>query len=146
MLQCLIAKSVRDVCAQGEAGIVIPDPGYLSGAHALLKKHNALLICDEVQTGLARTGRMLASEYEGVRPDILVLGKALSGGVYPVSAVLADDEVRKRQRSLFQLLIAASVQWPQADVAGPIHVSKAFAIRLAMQLHGVLTIRRKEAI
>ena len=81
------------MCAQGEAGIVIPDPGYLSGAHALLKKHNALLICDEVQTGLARTGRMLASEYEGVRPDILVLGKALSGGVYPVSAVLADDEV-----------------------------------------------------
>ena len=73
---------------------MIPDPGYLSGAHALLKKHNALLICDEVQTGLARTGRMLASEYEGVRPDILVLGKALSGGVYPVSAVLADDEVR----------------------------------------------------
>ena len=73
---------------------MIPDPGYLSGAHALLKQHNALLICDEVQTGLARTGRMLASEYEGVRPDILVLGKALSGGVYPVSAVLADDEVR----------------------------------------------------
>ncbi len=61
--------------------------------HELLKKHDALLICDEVQTGLARTGRMLASEYEGVRPDILVLGKALSGGVYPVSAVLADDEV-----------------------------------------------------
>lgn len=82
------------MCIQGEAGIVIPDPGYLSGAHELLKKHNALLICDEVQTGLARTGRMLASEYEGVRPDILVLGKALSGGVYPVSAVLADDEVR----------------------------------------------------
>ena len=81
------------MCAQGEAGIVISDPGYLSGAHELLKKHSALLICDEVQTGLARTGRMLASEYEGVRPDILVLGKALSGGVYPVSAVLADDEV-----------------------------------------------------
>ena len=78
---------------------MIPDPGYLSGAHELLKKHNALLICDEVQTGLARTGRMLASEYEGVRPDILVLGKALSGGVYPVSAVLADDEVCTAQSS-----------------------------------------------
>ena len=103
------------MCAQGEAGIVIPDPGYLSGAHALLKKHNALLICDEVQTGLARTGRMLASEYEGVRPDILVLGKALSGGVYPVSAVLADDEVR--MRSIFLLLIAASGQRPQAGTA-----------------------------
>ena len=62
---------------------MIPDPGYLSGAHALLKKHNALLICDEVQTGLARTGRMLASEYEGVRPDILVLGKALSAASTP---------------------------------------------------------------
>ncbi|CAL8471377.1 g10919 [Coccomyxa elongata] len=78
---------------QGEAGIVIPDPGYLAGAHKLLKQHNALLIADEVQTGLARTGRMLASEYDGVHPDILVLGKALSGGVYPVSAVLANDEV-----------------------------------------------------
>ncbi|CAK0785830.1 hypothetical protein CVIRNUC_009042 [Coccomyxa viridis] len=87
----IVAMMVEPI--QGEAGIVIPDPGYLSGAHALLKKHNALLICDEVQTGLARTGRMLASEYEGVRPDILVLGKALSGGVYPVSAVLADDEI-----------------------------------------------------
>ena len=64
MLQSLMAERVK-MCAQGEAGIVIPDPGYLSGAHALLKKHNALLICDEVQTGLARTGRMLASEYEG---------------------------------------------------------------------------------
>ncbi|EIE19712.1 ornithine transaminase [Coccomyxa subellipsoidea C-169] len=78
---------------QGEAGIVIPDPGYLAGAQKLLKEHNALLIADEVQTGLARTGRMLASEYGGVHPDILVLGKALSGGVYPVSAVLANDEV-----------------------------------------------------
>ena len=97
--------------AQGEAGIVIPDPGYLSGAHALLKKHNALLICDEVQTGLARTGRMLASEYEGVRPDILVLGKALSGGVYPVSAVLADDEVRIR--SVF--LTPDCRQWAKAS-------------------------------
>ena len=72
---------------------MVPDEGYLRGAHALLKDHQALLIGDEVQTGLARTGRMLACDWEGVRPDILVLGKALSGGIYPVSAVLADDEV-----------------------------------------------------
>ena len=78
---------------QGEAGVVVPDEGYLRGAHALLKEHNALLIGDEVQSGLARTGRMLACDWEGVKPDILVLGKALSGGIYPVSAVLADDEV-----------------------------------------------------
>jgi ornithine--oxo-acid transaminase len=78
---------------QGEAGVVVPDDGYLSGAHALLKKHRALLIADEVQTGLARTGRMLCCEWDNVKPDILVLGKALSGGMYPVSAVLADDEV-----------------------------------------------------
>lgn len=78
---------------QGEAGVVVPDAGYLKGAQALLKKHNALLICDEVQTGLCRTGRMLASDWEGVKPDILVLGKALSGGMYPVSAVLARDEI-----------------------------------------------------
>jgi len=78
---------------QGEAGVILPDDGYLSSVAALLKKHNALLIADEVQTGLCRTGRMLACDWEDVRPDILVLGKALSGGVYPVSAVLADDEV-----------------------------------------------------
>lgn len=78
---------------QGEAGVVVPDSGYLSAAHALLKKHNALLIADEVQTGLARTGRMLCCDHDGVRPDVLVLGKALSGGAYPVSAVLADDEI-----------------------------------------------------
>lgn len=66
---------------QGEAGVVVPDDGYLAGAHALLKKHNALLIADEVQTGLCRTGRMLACDWEGVKPDLLVLGKALSGGV-----------------------------------------------------------------
>lgn len=82
---------------QGEAGVVVPDEGYLRGAHALLKEHQALLIGDEVQTGLARTGRMLACDWEGVRPDILVLGKALSGGIYPVSAVLADDEVKLLQ-------------------------------------------------
>lgn len=78
---------------QGEAGVVVPDEGYLHKAHKLLRAHNCLLIADEVQTGLCRTGRMLACEWDGVHPDILVLGKALSGGVYPVSAVLADDEV-----------------------------------------------------
>jgi len=79
---------------QGEAGIIVPDDGYLKGAHALLKKHNALLIADEVQTGLGRTGRLITCDYDGVHPDILVLGKSLSGGTYPISAVLANDEVR----------------------------------------------------
>lgn len=78
---------------QGEAGVVVPQEGYLKGAKALLEKHNALLIADEVQTGLCRTGRMLACDWEGVKPDLLVLGKALSGGMYPVSAVLARDEI-----------------------------------------------------
>ncbi len=72
----------------------MPDDGYLKEAHALLKKHNALLIADEVQTGLGRTGRLVTCDYGGVHPDILVLGKSLSGGTYPISAVLADDEVR----------------------------------------------------
>ncbi len=72
----------------------MPDDGYLKGAHALLKKHNALLIADEVQTGLGRTGRLVTCDYDCVRPDILVLGKSLSGGTYPISAVLADDDVR----------------------------------------------------
>jgi len=78
---------------QGEAGVFVPDDGYLKKAEELCKAKNVLLICDEVQTGLARTGKMLASDYENVRPDILILGKALSGGVIPISAVLADDEV-----------------------------------------------------
>jgi ornithine--oxo-acid transaminase len=78
---------------QGEAGVVVPQEGYLKKAHELLKKHNALLICDEVQTGLCRTGKMLCSDWDGVKPDIVVLGKALSGGTMPVSAVLADDDV-----------------------------------------------------
>ena len=78
---------------QGEAGVVIPDDGYLQGCKDLLQKHNALLICDEVQTGLARTGKMLCQSWDGVRADITILGKALSGGMYPVSAVLADDPV-----------------------------------------------------
>jgi ornithine--oxo-acid transaminase len=78
---------------QGEAGVVVPDDGYLRGVRDLCTKYNVLFIADEVQTGLGRTGRRLACDHEGVRPDVLVLGKALSGGVYPVSCVLADDEV-----------------------------------------------------
>ncbi len=78
---------------QGEAGVVVPDKGYLKKAAELCKAKNVLLICDEVQTGLGRTGKMLASDHENVKPDILILGKALSGGVMPVSAVLARDEV-----------------------------------------------------
>mmetsp|Transcript_5519 Transcript_5519/g.9590 ORF Transcript_5519/g.9590 Transcript_5519/m.9590 type:complete len:454 (-) Transcript_5519:507-1868(-) len=78
---------------QGEAGVVVPDDGYLREAQKLLHKHKALLIADEVQTGLCRTGRMLCCDWDGIKPDILVLGKALSGGVYPVSAVLANDDI-----------------------------------------------------
>ena len=88
-----------NVCAfmvepiQGEAGVVVPDEGYLAGVRALCTKYNVLFIADEVQTGIARTGKMLACDFEDARADILILGKALSGGVLPVSAVLADDDV-----------------------------------------------------
>lgn len=78
---------------QGEAGVMVPDEGYLSKAFSICKEANVLFIADEIQTGLARTGKMLACDYENVHPDILILGKALSGGVLPVSAVLADDEI-----------------------------------------------------
>lgn len=78
---------------QGEAGVYVPDEGYLKKSYDLCKKHNVLFIADEVQTGIARTGRLLACDHENVRPDILILGKALSGGAMPVSAVLADDEI-----------------------------------------------------
>ncbi|MFW5821844.1 MAG: ornithine--oxo-acid transaminase [Tangfeifania sp.] len=78
---------------QAEAGVYVPEDGYLKKASELCKKYNVLFVADEIQTGLGRTGKMLACDHEGVRPDILVLGKALSGGVYPVSCVLADDEV-----------------------------------------------------
>jgi ornithine--oxo-acid transaminase len=78
---------------QGEAGVYVPDEGYLAKAAALCKARNVLFIADEVQTGIGRTGRLLACDHENVRPDILILGKALSGGVLPVSAVLADDEI-----------------------------------------------------
>ena len=88
-----------NVCAfmvepiQGEAGVVVPDEGYLEGVRKLCDKYNVLFIADEVQTGIARTGKMLACDYEDARPDLLILGKAISGGVFPVSAVLADDEI-----------------------------------------------------
>lgn len=96
-----LEKALEDpnVCAfmvepiQGEAGVMVPDDGYLKKAEQLCKSKNVLLVCDEVQTGLARTGKMLASDHENVRPDILILGKALSGGTMPVSAILADDDI-----------------------------------------------------
>lgn len=78
---------------QGEAGVYVPHDGYLKAARELCTRHNVLLMMDEIQTGIARTGKMLASDHENVRPDLLILGKALSGGVLPVSCVLADDEV-----------------------------------------------------
>ena len=78
---------------QGEAGVMVPDDGYLSKAKQLCKEANVLFIADEIQTGLARTGKMLACDHENVRPDILILGKALSGGMMPTSAVLADNEI-----------------------------------------------------
>lgn len=93
------ACSDPDVCSfmvepiQGEAGVVVPDEGYLKGVREICTKHNVLFIADEVQTGLHRTGKRLCVDHESVKPDIVILGKALSGGVYPVSAVLADDEV-----------------------------------------------------
>ena len=77
---------------QGEAGVFVPEDGYLKKAYDLCKAHNVLFMADEVQTGVARTGRMLACDHEGVRPDVLILGKAISGGAMPVSCVLADDE------------------------------------------------------
>jgi ornithine--oxo-acid transaminase len=93
------ALSNPHVCAlwlepiQGEAGVYVPHDGYLKAAEDLCKKHNVLLMLDEIQTGIARTGKMLACEYENVKADVLILGKALSGGTMPVSCVLADDEV-----------------------------------------------------
>jgi ornithine--oxo-acid transaminase len=93
------ALSNKNVCGlwlepiQGEAGVFVPDDGYLKAAETICRKNNVLLMMDEIQTGIARTGKMLASDHEDVRADILILGKALSGGVLPVSCVLADDEV-----------------------------------------------------
>lgn len=78
---------------QGEAGVYVPAEGYLKQAYDLCKAHNVLFMADEVQTGIARTGKLLACDHEGVRPDVLILGKAISGGVMPVSCVLADDDI-----------------------------------------------------
>jgi ornithine--oxo-acid transaminase len=88
-----------NVCAiliepiQGEAGIVIPEQGYLKQLREIADANNCLLVCDEIQSGLGRTGKLLCCEHEGVRPDLVILGKALSGGLYPVSAVVGDDKV-----------------------------------------------------
>jgi ornithine--oxo-acid transaminase len=98
-LEAVLEAHGRDTAAfivepiQGEAGVVVPDDDYLAKAHALCKKYNVLLICDEIQTGIARTGRMLCSEWAGIRPDMVTLGKAISGGMYPVSCVLANRDV-----------------------------------------------------
>lgn len=78
---------------QGEAGIVVPDEDYLQEARALCDKHNVLLICDEIQTGIARTGKLLCHEWSGIKPDMVLLGKAISGGMYPVSCVLGRKDV-----------------------------------------------------
>jgi ornithine--oxo-acid transaminase len=78
---------------QGEAGVVVPDDDYLSNVQALCKKHNVLFICDEIQTGIGRTGRMLCSEWAGIKPDMVTLGKAISGGMYPVSCVLSSKDI-----------------------------------------------------
>lgn len=96
-----LREALKDpnVCAfmvepiQGEAGVIVPDEGYLKAAYDICKQANVLFIADEIQTGLARTGKMLACDYEDIKPDILILGKALSGGLMPVSAVLASDEI-----------------------------------------------------
>src|SRR5690606_21400705 len=98
-LEETLAKDAANIAAflaepiQGEAGVYVPDEGYLKGAAELCKKYNVLFIADEVQTGIARTGKLIACHHEGVQPDILILGKALSGGMYPVSAVLAHDSI-----------------------------------------------------
>ena len=96
-----LEKELKDpnICAflvepiQGEAGVYVPEDGFLKKASDLCKANNVLFVADEVQTGIARTGKLLAVDHEGVRPDVLILGKAISGGVVPVSAVLADDEI-----------------------------------------------------
>lgn len=98
-LEEVLSKESENVAAflvepiQGEAGVYVPHDGFLKNASELCKKHNVLFIADEVQTGIARTGKLIACHHENVQPDILILGKALSGGMYPVSAVLADNEI-----------------------------------------------------
>ena len=98
---------------QGEAGVYVPDEGFLSKAYELCKEKNVLFIADEVQTGLARTGKLLACDHEEVRPDILILGKALSGGVYPVSAVLADDDIMLCISPVNMAPLTEAIRWQQ---------------------------------
>ena len=103
-LKKALEKYGDEVCAfiaepiQGEAGVFVPDDGYLKKCFDLCHEHNVLFIADEVQTGIARTGKMLCSMHDGIRPDIVILGKALGGGVLPVSACLADDDIMLAQR------------------------------------------------
>ncbi|KAH6624476.1 pyridoxal phosphate-dependent transferase [Chaetomium sp. MPI-SDFR-AT-0129] len=98
-LEAVLEAHGRDTAAfivepiQGEAGVMVPDDDYLARAQAVCRRHNVLLICDEIQTGIARTGRMLCSEWAGIKPDMVTLGKAISGGMYPVSCVLAGRAV-----------------------------------------------------
>lgn len=98
-LETVLKEDAENIAAflvepiQGEAGVYVPDEGFLKGASELCKKYNVLFIADEVQTGIARTGRLIACHHEDVQPDILILGKALSGGMYPVSAVLANNHI-----------------------------------------------------
>jgi|SRR6478609_8109156 len=98
-LAALEAAMTSNTCAvmlepiQAEAGILIPSPGFLKGVQALCREHNALMIADEIQTGLGRTGKMFAFQHDNIEPNVIIVGKALSGGFYPVSAVMADDEV-----------------------------------------------------
>lgn len=100
-LETVLEKDAENIAAflvepiQGEAGVYVPDEGFLKKASELCKKYNVLFIADEVQTGIARTGRLIACHHEDVQPDVLILGKALSGGMYPVSAVLANDSIMK---------------------------------------------------
>ncbi|SNV43792.1 Ornithine aminotransferase [Chryseobacterium taklimakanense] len=100
-LETVLEKDAENIAAflvepiQGEAGVYVPDEGFLKKASELCKKYNVLFIADEVQTGIARTGRLIACHHEDVQPDVLILGKALSGGMYPVSAVLANDNIMK---------------------------------------------------
>jgi ornithine--oxo-acid transaminase len=98
-LEDLKSKITDHTCAvmiepiQGEGGVVIPPDGYLKGVEQICREHNILFICDEIQAGLGRAGKLFAHYYEGVRPDIVIIGKALSGGFYPVSAILADRDI-----------------------------------------------------
>jgi ornithine--oxo-acid transaminase len=96
---------------QGEGGIIVPPAGYLARCAEICRRHNVLLICDEVQTGLGRTGRMLASEHDGVRPDGVILGKALGGGLLPVSAFLARRDVMDVMRPAIMAARSAATRW-----------------------------------